>query len=340
VTNTDELPGAAYFVRWLARQGNLKGYAQSASMQERRRLWAGACEIAWPLVFNQVTRRVERKRGHFMCATAVQRLEPDCLDRFHDDVEAVVDDLFANADLPIQNLEGWLTMRLHLATVNGHRRRRGERGAPQRPRVPVWLGKALGADPWLTELAKAILEWAGVEATAGTQLWPLNTWAERRAEVTGDHLAGEAALAADIDVVLTAMQRRPTWFEKNVERPLGRKQAPVWLAPTTPRDGEAEPEPLVLVARHEMDDALLRELAAAAIDTLRHRVRRGDGLKEAVVEVVETMFGALPAAHDLDRIPGAGPVVPERAVALINDPAALERIMTAVLGLLSEEDHD
>ena len=140
----------------------------------------GAAEIAAPLVFLRVTRPMERRRGHHRCAAGLGQLAHDCLDRFHDDVDAVLHDLFAHADLPIGNLEGWLTMRMPRATVDGYRRRRGERGAPQRPRVPVWLATELGDEAWLVELAKAILDWAGTDATAGGSLWPLTAWAERR----------------------------------------------------------------------------------------------------------------------------------------------------------------
>jgi hypothetical protein len=76
----------------------------------------------------------------------VHRLADERLDRFHDDVEAVVDDLLTHARHPVFDLEGWVAGRLNAATVNGHRRLRGERGALQRPRLPGWLGAALGQD--------------------------------------------------------------------------------------------------------------------------------------------------------------------------------------------------
>ena len=345
MVNTEELPEAADFVRWLAERGELRNHFDAATPEERRRLWAGASQLVWPLVFNQVTRRVARKRGHFMCAMSVQRLAPDCLDRFHDDVEAVLADLFANAAEPIKNLEGWVTARLRRSTVDAHRRRRGERGAAQRPRVPAWLRKALWEDTpathpypelraaWLVELAKSMLDWAGVEATAGAELWPVTAWTERRVTVTGDHSAGEAVVAAEIETVVAAMKLRPRWYDKNIEIPLGRKPAPPWL-PRSAAGALAEPEPLVLVERHEADDVLLTELAAAALAVLYRRVERGEPLEEVAFEVLNTVFGELPASHDMDRAPGAGDET-DQVLALINDPARLDRIKATIVELLS-----
>jgi hypothetical protein len=322
---------AADLVRNLTADGRLVSYFREASDSERRRLRAGAAEIVGPLVFLRVTRPVERGRGHRRCASGVQRLAPECLDRFHDDTDAVLDYLFGHADVPIANLEGWLSVRLQKATVDAHRRRRGQRGAPQRPRVPAWLAGALGHDPWLVELAKAILDWVGVETTAGLSLWPVTAWTELRSAVTGDHIVGEATVAAEIEVVLTAMRRRPTWYEKTIERPLGRKQAPVWFPSHGTADGYAEP--LALVAPHERDEALLTELAALAIDVMARRIDDGEEPVQVVREVLGTVFGALPASHHLDRSPGDNPAGPELAAALISDPARLERIVATVVDL-------
>jgi hypothetical protein len=268
----------------------------------------------------------------------VQRLLPACLDNFHDDVEAVVDDLVARADVPVENLEGWLTMRMPRATVDGYRRRRGARGAPQRARVPVWLAEALDREPWLVELARLILDWVGTEATAGTSLWPSTAWAERRAARTGDHTAGEPVVAAEIEVVLAAMRRRPTWYERNVERPLGHKQAPVHFPFPGPAGGPAEPEPLALVERHEQDDALLLELAARSIALIERRMKAGEDVRVVVTEVLGTVFGAFPAAHALDRLPGDEPSGTDQVVALISDPDRLDRIVETVVGLLRRGD--
>ncbi|MFI6232724.1 hypothetical protein ACIBD9_04070 [Micromonospora sp. NPDC050784] len=325
---------AAEMVRELAHQGLLAHYYREASAEERRRLRVGGSEIAWPLVFLRVTRPVERKRGHQTCATSVERLAPDCLDHFHDDVEAVLDDLFARADMPIENLEGWLTTWMRRATIDGYRRRRGQRGAPQRPRVPKWLADGLNRDAWLVELAKSILEWAGTEATAGTSLWPVTAWAERRATLTGNHEAGDPVVANEIEVVLTAMRRRPSWYERNVERPLGHKRAPVHFPSRDSSGGYAEPELLALVERHEKDEALLLELASQAIALMKHRMDSGDDLHDLVAEVLGTVFGALPAAHGLDRRPGDSPADPEQVEALIGDSDRLNRIVETVVELL------
>jgi hypothetical protein len=324
---------AADEVRRLAREGLLAEEFRNAAADRRRWLRAGGGEIAGPLLFLRLTRPIERKRGHHRCAAGLRRLAPDCLDRYHDDLDAVLDHLFTRADAPVENLEGWLTPRLRPATVDGHRRRRGENGAPQRPRVPVWLAGALAHQAWPVELATAILEWAGNDATAGVSLWPLSTWAERRAARTGDHTAGEAAVAREVEVVLTAMRRRPTWYEKNVERPLGRKQAPVWLPSGRPDGTHAEPEPLV-IAPHERDDALLRQLAALAIELMARRIEQGDEPAVVAAEVLRTVFGSLPASSGSDRAPGTGETGPDQVIALIEDPARLDRIVAAVVRLL------
>ena len=91
-------PGAANAadtVRELARQGVLAVQAGSQPADVRRMLRIGAYELVWPLVYKRVTRRHEFRRGHHACATSIQRMEPDCIDRFHDDVDAVLDDPLA-----------------------------------------------------------------------------------------------------------------------------------------------------------------------------------------------------------------------------------------------------
>lgn len=327
---------AADHVRRLAGDGELACYFEKASEEERRWLWAGATETVWPLVFLRVTRPVERRRGHHLCAAGVQRLTPDCLDRFHDDVEAVLRYLFAYATAPIDNLEGWLTARLTKATVDGHRRRRGHRGAPQRPRVATWLVDALDGDVWLVALAKAILDWVGNDMTAGASLWPLGAWTEQRAIVTGDHGAGESVVAAEVQVVLTAMRSRPAWYDKNVERPLGRKQVPVWFPARGVDGGHVEPEPLVLVASYERDEAVLQELAALAIDVITRRVDRGEEPRVVAAEVLTVVFGSRADAGDLDRLPGEDQTGADLAADLIDDPQRLERVIATVVGLLGE----
>ena len=330
-------PTAADEIHRLAREGRLAKEFQNASADRRRRLRAAAGELAGPLLFRYLTRPIEHKRGHHECATGLTGLRPDCLDRYHDDLDAVLHHLFTKAVQPIENLPGWLTSRLRAATVDGHRRRRGRTGAPQRPRVPVWLAEELGQDAWLVHLATGILEWAGNDATAGTALWPLSTWAARRAGHTGDRSAGEAVVAREVEVVLTAMRRRRTWYEKNVERPLGHKQAPVWL-PSRGTDGtHAEPEPLA-IAPHEEVDALLRQLAALAIDVLAQRIERGEEPAVVASEVLRTVFGSMPAGYGSDQVPGTGETGPDQVVALIEDPDRMDRIVAAVIELLSHRE--
>ena len=334
MASTENQHTAVDTVRELAHQGRFAQRFRDGSADERRLLRAGAFEVAWPLVFARVTRPVERKRGHHLCATGMQRLAPDCLDHFHDDVDAVLDDLVVHADVPIKNLEGWLTMRMHRATVDGYRRRRGRRGAPQRPRVPNWLAESLGRNAWLVELAKSILDWAGTETTAGVALWPLTAWAERRTRFTRDDSAGESVVAAEIEVVLAAMRRRAGWYERNVERPLGHKRAPVHSPSRTSSGEHIEPAPLTLVERHERDEALLLELATQAIALMERRVDAGEEIHAVVADVLGTVFGALPISHDLDRRPGHEPAGPDQVVALISDPVRLNRIAATVVELL------
>ncbi|GIF73003.1 hypothetical protein [Asanoa siamensis] len=331
-------PTAAEVFRELVRRGLLAKALRDAPADERRRLRAGATEIVWPLVFLRVTRGVERTRGHHRCTLGVHRLAPDCLDRFHDDVEAVVDHLLAHANQPIDNLEGWITATLRRATVDGYRRRRGARGALQRPRVPGWLADALGREAWLVELARSVLEWVGTDATAGTSLWPVTALAQRRAAFTGDHVAGEPVVRAEIEIVLDVMRQRPAWYAKHVDGPLGHKRAPVHFAARDESGGYAEPEPLTLVDPHEQNDALMLALAAAAVDLIEARIDAGEEPHIVVTEVVRAVFGGLPAGHDLDRAPGADPAGPDQVVALISDPDRLNRVVEAVLELLNRRD--
>lgn len=195
--------------------------------------------------------------------------------------------------------------------------------------MPVWLSEALAHDTWLVDLALAVLEWAGTDATAGAAQWPLGSWAQRRAAHTGDHRVDEAVVAREVDVVLAAMRRRPQWYDRSVERPLGRKQAPVWI----PSPARAEPVPLV-VAPHDRDDAVLSQLASVAVEALALRLGRGEDPALVVGSVLRTVFGSVPAGYDSDRAPGRGETGPERVLALLDDPQQRERIVAAVLELL------
>jgi hypothetical protein len=323
--------GAADTVRELARQGVLASRFTLESENVRRMLRAGGFELVWPLVYNRVTRRYEFQRGHHACAGSIHRMEPDCIDRFHDDVDAVLDDLFAHATRPIHNLEGWITRRLRSATVDGHRRRRGARGAMQKPRLPEWLVVALDRDRWLTELAVEMLTWVGVETSAGTEIWPIDAWVERWVRRTGDAGSAERTVHAQIETVLAAMRHRPTWYAKYIERPLGRKRPPV--VSQAPAGGEPSHRPLSLTTRAERDDARLVELASIALSVIERRIVQGEDRRAVVTEVVNQVFTGGTGAEDLDRLPG-DPGDPVDA--LLADRRVIDRVLATVLAVLRD----
>lgn len=329
--------GAVDVLRALARRGELAAVATAASPPERAALTGAAYEVVLPVVFGRLTRRLELNRGHLGCAVSVERLADDCLDRFHDDVEAVVADLLTRATKPISKLEAWIASRLNAATVDGYRRRRGQRGALQRPRIPIWLAAALCHDRWLRELATEILEWAGIATTAGTGVWPLDSWAQRRALVTGDWLGSDqAAVGRDVETVLTAMRQKPGWYAIYVEAPLGRKQAPVASLPAG-SDGSGEPAVLSLTDDDETEDARLRELAAAAVVEIASRLAQGEEPAATVVAVLDAVFAAGTARQELERPPHTRLGYAERVPVLLADPAVRGRVVETVLGILREE---
>ncbi|WFE22375.1 hypothetical protein O7621_03210 [Solwaraspora sp. WMMD937] len=323
-------------VRDLARRGILADRARAASDAERGLLRAGGYALVWPVVFQRLTRRIELARGHHTCASSVHRLEAECLDKFHDDVEAVLDDLLANAKVPVVNLEGWIARRIGPATVDAHRRRRGDRGALQRPRLPGWLKHDLGQDPWLLTLAVEVLVWVGIPATAGVRVWPLSAWADRRAAVTGHCGGGEREVTADLDRVLAAMRRRPKWYADFVERPLGRKHAPVLPAARTGTAPARETDHLQPRRPDEADEARLTELASVAVTAIEAQLRRGADPRCAVVAVLRSVFDTGTGAEEMDRPPGGGPAADERVAALLADSAAIDRIANAVVELIAD----
>ena len=247
-----------------------------------------AYELAWPLVWSAHTRPLESRKGHHTCARSVSALADGCLDGFHDDVEAVVRYLFAYGKQRIGNLEGWITSRITAATVDGNRRRRGAIGAQQRPRVPGWLATALHHDPWLVTLARLVIEWVGVRATAGRHLWPVDAWGEIRERLRpGDGHPHPTDVERDVDHVLDVMRTaRPQWYATYIETPLGRKQAPV--AARHPDD--ASVSPLVLTDGHEYDDAALSGLADAAVRALQAGLAAGGEPRAVVRRVLSTLF--------------------------------------------------
>jgi len=325
-------PGATvHRLHELAREGRLAEVAAASDCAERQALTSAAYDVAWPIVFSRLTRRVEQRRNHPVCAIGVDHLADDCLDRFHDDVEAVVDDLLAHARRPVHDLEGWIAGRLTAATVDAHRRRRGERGALQRPRLPGWLATELGHDRWLMELAVQMLVWVGVTNTAGTEVWPLESWAQQRAAHTGDWARSDpAAVAREVERVIAAMRRRPEWYESYVERPLGRKQAPVAALPPT----EA---PLALADPDESVEAEMRRLAADAVGAIGRRLGRGEQTQDVVAEVIRAVFGRTLAAG-LNRAPHAAADPLGGVTGALGDPTTLRRIVATVRTIIDERE--
>ncbi|HWS33476.1 MAG TPA: hypothetical protein VN408_12110 [Actinoplanes sp.] len=317
-------------LRELAATGRLAAVADGP---DRDDLVPAAYEVVWPIVFARVTCRFERQRGHLACASGVGGLADECLDRFHDDVEAVVDDLLGHARQPIRQIEAWITPRLNAAMVNAHRRRRGARGALQRPRLPGWLRSGLGGDPWLAALATDILIWAGTSGTAGGRLWPAESWAHKRGLATGDWAAADpATVSREIEQVLAVMRGRPAWFEAYVERPLGAKQPPVVTIAT---DTYGEPlVPLPAAGAADRVEAELSELAAAAVRAIADRIGRGEPAESVVADVVHTVFGGA-GSGTLDQMPHAAADPLGGIIGALTDPARIDRIVAAVREILT-----
>jgi hypothetical protein len=324
-------------IRSLAADGRLAQTIESASEPTRTELIGGVFALVWPVVYERLTRKLEKRRGHRACTVGVQLLADDCLDRFYDDVEAVIDDVSVNADQPIHNLEAWVASRLTAATVNAHRRRRGGTGALQRPRLPQWLSIQLGPDEWLSELALLILVWVGIPATAGAGLWPLDQWSHRRALRTGDWSGSAPSMVErDIETVLNAMRSRRQWYDDYVETPLGHKVTSVVSMahdPHEPHNRYAEPAPLSLIAPDDVHNGLLLDLAEAAIEVMSERLRAGEDARAVVVDVVRRLF-ASPTVDELDRPPLAGSTEDEQVAVLLADRRAVDRVVNAVLRIV------
>jgi hypothetical protein len=320
-------------VRALARQGTLAATVAGAGEADRLRLTGGTYHIAWPIVFSGLTQGLERRRGHLTCATSVAHLKDDCLDRFEDDVEAVVHDIVRYAHKPIADLEAWIASRLNAATIDGHRRRRGKIGALQRPRPPVWLIDALGGDRWLVHLATQVLIWVGNPATAGVDLWPTESWSVLRGSMAPD---AQTSIEVDIEAVLTAMRGRPAWYTSYVERPLGHKQAPVLRYPQG-EDATLERPALSLVDAAELEDSRMRSLAHEAVIAIRTRIGRGERPESVVVDVIQLVFGTADALH-IDDLPHTADQHTERLTLLLRDAPERRRIVEAVLCIAADFD--
>lgn len=329
---TDERLG----VRELAGKGALAAHYERASEAERHRLRIEAYGLLHPIVFAHLTRRVELRRGHRDCAVSISGLRPDCLDHFHDDIDAVLDDLFRNARVPVRNLEGWVSRRLVQATIDGYRRRRGARGALQRPRIPRWLMQELHDDGRLMELTLAMLEWVGQEATAGAHDWPIEAWAEPRIPAFGDYDSACRSVERDIATVVAAMMTRPRWYADYVERPMGRKRFPLARSHMDgPQEAAADLGRAALDAEITDDDRRF-ELAALAFEAIRVRTERGDDLRAAVVDVISTVFGAGTGSENMHRMPGHDSGDDEQVSFRLADSGTVDRIVAVVFEMLRE----
>jgi hypothetical protein len=319
-------------IRTAAREGRLARYVAQHPDTANPALYRFVADI----VFERLTRRLERGRGHHRCAASTDFLLPECHDRFQDDVEAVLNDLLKHADKQIANLGGWIASRLNAVTVDGNRKRRGARGAQQRPRLPLWLGDALGQDPWLLSLALDLLTWVGEPTVAPGGLWPLDAWADRRGAVTGDPGVTERQVATDVERVLAAMKQNPAWYERYVERPLGYKQVP--LASATHDDGDhlRQLEFLLSGGPDEASESRLRELAAAVIDAVQARLRAGDDPRAAAVDVLGQVLAGT-GSEQIEHAPKAGNVMDENLARLLADPDTEARLIEAIVALAVDD---
>lgn len=325
-------------LRDLAAAGELR---QEACSGDARVLRSEAFRVVLPLVWQRHTRPLEMRKGHTRCAAGIPCLEPDCADGFTDDVESVVTALLAYRR-PIANLEGWITARMANAIKDGYRMRRSrDMGAQQRARVPLRLAVRLGNDPWMVALANRVLQWAGVRHTAGTQLWPLGTWAEARAALVGPdgELSAGEAVEADLAVVLRTMHEwDPAWYAEYVEQPLGRKWAPVaaqtWLDPE--HGAATEAMHLELVAQHERDDARLADIAVACLATIRTEIAAGREPRQAVMEALTSNFLSVDSlCQECDRIPLVDSDPGAVVAAILANPEALDRVVGTVADIVA-----
>ncbi len=306
-------------VRAYAEAGVLAKMAEDPA--ERRKLYPAVADITWPLVWTRHTRRLEMGKGHHSCAASLDMLAPECIDGFHDDVESVVEHVLRQARTPIHSLEGWISSRITVATVDGFRRRRGMRGALQRVRVPRWLSAALADDPWLVELAARIIEWVGVPTTFYGEPWPIPAWVELHSATFGVVRTPEA-VTADVERVLAVMRKcRPQWYAAYVESPLGHKVLPVAIAEQIDQQADK--------AGPEAEETALAEVAAVALDAITTGLAAGRDPSELVIAVLRTLFvdggpADYPGTDDRDRW----------LAAVLDSPPSVARLVDDVLEIL------
>lgn len=322
-------------LRHLAHRGDLAHAAVSLPKTTVVELRRAAYGIAWRIVYDRHTRKLELGKGHRECALSIKNMASGCLDRFHDDVEAVIDYLFVRADSAIHNLEGWIATWLRAATVDGYRRRRGELGAQQRPRVPKWLATRLDDDPWLVRLASQIIEWVGVPASAGREIWPIDAWTDLRGSIVGDWRGSEPAVVArEVEEVLTTMRAgNLAWYTRYIELPLGRKPAAVAFTDAT---AEGDHAALPLTTCDDRDEANLARRATLAVEAIGSQLDRGEDPREVIPRIVKVLFlGPGAAADDIDWAPHEGEYSRDAKLsAALADVVVTRRIITAVLDIV------
>jgi hypothetical protein len=323
-------------LRNLARIGALAEWMSTSPKSGQTRIRRALYEVTWPIVFNTMTRGMELRRGHIECAQGLRRLTAECLDRFHDDVAAVIDGVIRRGATEVQNLEAWIATITKSATVDGHRRRRGERGALQRPRLPKWLAAELGSDGWMATLAVQILVWVGLPWTAGTDLWPLDSWAEQRALSTGDWTASTPdTVRTEIDLVLDRMRMNSDWYAAHVERPLEHKQVPSLSPAQHEYHDTFEFEPFMLVRQHETDDIRLTSLARTAIRAIRTRLRADEDPRSVVPSVLRLVFCDDQSGTGLDHPPHETSEEDKWLAGQLTNDADVSRLVVAVLDIVA-----
>ena len=298
--SSDGIGDSPVELRWAASLGYLSAIADDPGIA------AAAYELVLPLTFERHTRKLELHRGHHGCARSFTAMPADCLDRFHDDVIAVRDHLLRTT-VPVARVEGYVVRRMPYAVIEGYRARRGSVGASHKGNVPDGLARLLD-DPWLTELAHRMLIWVGIRITAGTAVWPIESWAElkalRLAGVPRNH--GPSGVERDIERVVTIMQAyNPSWFARYIEGPLQHKPLPVAgepadrSDPSTPTDDTEE---------------LLQDAAADAVEYVRAALTAGADPEDVVRRALKAFRERCRADSDGDVMVG---LTPERIEELV-----------------------
>jgi len=220
---------------------------------------------------------------------ALWRLRPEIADRVTNDVEALLAK-FASMKAPITvSIEAWAVGARRNAVADKNRRDRGERGAPQRARVPQGLRRALGDDPRLVELARRMIDFAGTPRAVGGSGWPTGTWSSDLAALGGEAAAyTERACERDIAHVLRVMgDWNRTWVDQRMLGPLSRQAPPVAFrddADTIDRRGRVDER------EADLRDRLLLDAAADLRDALVARLAAGDGVPAEVAREVVAEF--------------------------------------------------